>query len=87
MIATAFDEENSVFGPPPGVSLDYCSVLSTWKGKLSDGQPAVISCWKPTVEEWEEMRRTGRIWIIVMGEGMPPIAPTGLSPFTPAPVT
>lgn len=82
MIATAFDEENAVLDKPPDWEGDSCECLSVWRGDDSAGNPAVISCWKPTAEEWEEMRRTGRVWIIIHGHSMPPIAPVGISPFT-----
>lgn len=80
MIATAFDEETGVLDAPPGVSPEECSMLSVWRGSM-EGTPVVISCWKPTAEEWEEMRRTGRIWLIIQGRTMPPVCPTGISPF------
>lgn len=81
MIATAFDEENSVLHPPPGVSPEEVSALSTWRGKLEDGTQVVISCWKPTPEEFAEMRSTGRVWVMVLGETMPPLVPLGESPW------
>jgi len=81
MIATAFDEENCVLDAPPGMTPEQCEMLSVWRGDDESGNPVVISCWKPTAEEWEEMRRTGRLWIIVHGHSMPPIAPVGVSPF------
>ena len=80
-MAAAFPEENAVLDPPPGVSLEDCQALPVWRGPLSNGMPVVITCWKPTIEEWEEMKRTGRVWIIVWGESMPPLAPMGISPF------
>ncbi len=83
MIATAFDEENQVLDAPPGMTVDECEPLSVWRGNDVAGNPVVISCWKPTTEEWAEMRRTGRLWIIVHGHSMPPIAPVGISPFIP----
>ena len=81
MIATAFNEENGVLDAPPGVSPEACSMLSVWRGEMEGGIPVVISCWKPTPEEWEEMRRTGRVWVIIQGHTMPPIAPTGINPW------
>lgn len=83
MNATAFNEENAVLDRPTDMSADECDALSVWRGPMENGQHVVISCWKPTKEEWEEMQRTGRIWIIVLGQSMPPIAPTGHNPFTP----
>lgn len=81
MLATAFNEENVVFNPPDGMSPEECSVLSCFMGKDENGQHVIISCWKPTAEEWEEMKKTGRIWIIILGTSLPPIAPSGISPF------
>jgi hypothetical protein len=81
MIATAFDEETGVLDAPPGMSPEECSMLSVYQGQYPDGTPIVISCWKPTAEEWEEMRQTGRVWVIVCGRTMPPIAVTGHKPF------
>lgn len=81
MVPTAFDEENDVLHPPPGMTSDDVQILSTWRGLLESGIPAVISCWKPTPEEMEEIKKTGRVWIIVMGVTMPPIAPLGFNPF------
>lgn len=80
MIATAFTEENDVLGPPPGATEDEVHSLSVWRG-LVGNCPCVISCWKPTAAEWEEMQRTGRVWVVVMGVSMPPIMPLGTNPF------
>lgn len=81
MIATAFDEENAVLNPPPGVDLDKCSCLSVYRGSAEDGTPVIISCWKPTPEEWAEMRKTGRVWLVVVGRTMPPVSVLGTNPF------
>lgn len=81
MIATAFDEENGVLDGPEGTTCDEVHPLSVWRGPMTDGTPVVISCWKPTIEEMEEIKKTGRIWIMVMGYSMPPILPTGTNPF------
>lgn len=85
MIATAFDEENGVLDPPPGVSIDDVHALSVFRGEMSNGTPVIISAWKPTTEEWEEMRRTGRVWVLIQGHTMPPIAVTGIKPFETTP--
>lgn len=81
MDAAAFDEENDVLQPPPGMTADECEPLSVWRGNDESGNPLVVSCWKPTAEEWAEMKRTGRIWVIIYGRTMPPIRPTGTYPF------
>ena len=81
MIATAFDEENMVLNAPDGMTADECHPLSVWRGLIENGTPCVISCWKPTVQELEEINRTGRVWLMVMGQTMPPICPVGNNPF------
>lgn len=81
MIATAFDEENAVLDPPVGVSNEDVQCLSVFRGHTDGGVPVVISCWKPTPEEWEEMRRTDRVWVMVCGATMPPIAVIGKKPW------
>jgi hypothetical protein len=83
--ASAFDEENGVLHPPPGMSVDDCTVLSVCRTRTQDGTPIVISCWKPTPEEWAEMKRTGRVWLYVWGQTMPPVALSGHDPFKPSP--
>ena len=83
MIPTAFDEDNTALGRPPGMTDDECAPLSVFRGNDEAGSPVVISCWKPTAEEMEEIIRTRRVWIIVHGHTMPPIAPCGISPFKP----
>jgi hypothetical protein len=81
MEACAFDEKNAILGPPPGVSDEVVTHLSVRRTRTLDGTPVVISCWKPTAEEWEEMKRTGRVWLVVWGENMPPCALCGVKPF------
>jgi hypothetical protein len=65
------------------MSRDECESLSVWRGPTTDGHAVVISCWKLTTEEMSEIQKTGRIWIIVYGRTMPPIAASGTSPFSP----
>jgi hypothetical protein len=81
VIATAFDEDNCVLGPPPGVGEQEVHSLSVFRGVNDFGQPVVVSCWKPTAEELAEINRTGRVWLIVMGQTMPPAILEGQNPF------
>ena len=83
MIPTSFDESNGVLDKPPGMTYDECEVLSVWRGESSDGVPLVVSQWKPTREELDEINRTGRVWLIVLGHTMPPASLDGNSPFEP----
>ncbi len=82
MIPSAFDEENAILDPPPGVPQEAIASISVYRGELDNGCPAMISCWKPTQEELAEIQRTGRVWVLVMGHTVPPIAITGISPFS-----
>ena len=65
-----------------------------WRGWPADGdRPEVadlpayrseaqtISCWELSDEEVEEIVRTRRVWIGVLGSGHPPVYATGTSPF------
>lgn len=81
MQPTAFDEENCVLDKPKELSSDECAALSVWRGISTKGIPVVISCWKMTKEELEEISKTGRVWLMVCGPTMPPCAVEGLKPF------
>ena len=83
MIPTSFDESNHVLDKPPGMTYEQCQALSVWQGESSDGVPLVVSAWKPTREELESIKRTGRVWLIVLGQTMPPVSLEGTSPFEP----
>lgn len=80
---TSFDESNAVLGRPDGVTDEQCGPLSIAYARQPDGIPNVVSCWKLTREELDEINRTGRVWIGVLGEGMPAIWVSGVSPFVP----
>lgn len=85
MFATNFDESNHVLDKPPGMDREECEALSVWVGPLPNGFPVVVSCWKPTAEELEEIKRTGRVWLMIWGPTMPPAVLLGVSPFQPLP--
>lgn len=81
MVPVAFDQDNTVIGPPVGMTEKHCDSISAWMGKLENDVPVTISCWKLTIEEMGEVMRTGRVWLVVMGHGMPPVMLHGASPF------
>jgi hypothetical protein len=82
MIPANFDEANGQLGPPEGMSEDECHTLRVWRGpREGDGAPMVISCWKPTQEELKEIQRTGRVWLWIMGNTMPPAFISGSHPW------
>lgn len=81
MIATAFEESNFYFDKPADMTYDECEVLSVFAGATADRQPIVISCWKATKEELEEINKTGRVWCFHYGTGLQPHALSGTNPF------
>lgn len=81
MIPTSFPESNTWFDKPHDMTEEECGVLSVWKGNNTDGSPMIISCWKPTKEELEEIKRTGRIWVFHFGQFLQPHAIEGKNPF------
>ena len=87
MVPTSFDESNMVLNRPPDMTDEQCGPLSVWVGNVTgpvgDVQPTVVSCYKLTADELEEIRRTGRIWLGVLGNTMPPVWLTTHSPFQP----
>jgi hypothetical protein len=78
MIATSFDESNLALSRSNGMTEEPLCVMKT---KTEDGFPVVVSCWKMTKEEKEEFLRTGRIWLTVYGETMPPVSVDGIKPW------
>lgn len=81
MIPASFDESNTVFSKPENMTDDECDPLSVLKGHDTNGNLVVISCWKCTKEELEEINRTGRVWLTVYGGGMPPVSLSGIKYF------
>jgi hypothetical protein len=86
MIATAFTEENAVLDGPPGTTSEQVESLSVCRCENENGVPVLVSCWKVTKEELEEIQRTGRVWLIVLGHTTFPVrlcTNTGLCTKTP----
>lgn len=77
----AFDESNGVLSKPESLTHEQCEALSVWRGPNVDGENVVISCWKLTKEELDEINRTGRLWLIIWGGTMPPSCIMGTRPF------
>lgn len=76
MVPTDFPESNHVLGKPDDMTADQCEPLSVFV----DGR-VVVSCWKITKEELEEFNRTGRIYLVIFGQTMPPASLIAKSPF------
>ena len=81
MVPTSFDHSNAVLGKPEGWADDECEALSVLRTQTDGGRPVVISCWKLTKDEVDELLRTGRVWLLIMGLTMPPVSLTVERPF------
>jgi len=82
MVPTSFDEANAVLSKPQSMTHEQCSCLAVMRGETEiSKEPVVVSCWKLTREELDEVNRTGRVWLTVFGQGMPPATLDGIRPF------
>lgn len=83
MIPASFDESNHVLDKPREMTREQCDPLSVFVGEDTNRVPVVISCWKLTKEELEEINRTGRVWLWIFGRTMPPVSLEIANPFAP----
>lgn len=81
MLPTTFEQVNKVFGKPDNMTDEECMSLPVYQGKYSDGWPCIISCWKFSKEDIEEIQRTGCIWLSITGNSMPPVSLYTENPF------
>lgn len=86
MLPTSFEESNFVYGKPKGWTDEMCMDLPVWKGDVpiddvGTTQPSIISCWRLSKEDLEEIQRTGQIWLSITGTGMPPVSLFTENPF------
>lgn len=68
----------------PGMTLytaDGCDPLPVVRAEMTDGTPVLVSAWELTVDELEEIQRTGRVWLLVIGNAQPPVGLTVESPY------
>jgi hypothetical protein len=79
-VPASFDESNAVLGKPSDMTHDQCEALSILRVQYEDGTPVVYSCWKLTPAELEEINRTGRVWLGIVGVTMPPAFIAGEKP-------
>lgn len=78
--ASSFPENNEVLAPIRGC--DDCQPQAVWRGDdpANPSYHAIISCFKFTPEEFNEIKQTGRIWMICSENGT--LKLTGHNPFS-----
>lgn len=81
MYASSFDESNFVFDTPPGVPPEEIHPLCVHIGTTEEGIPVIISKWKATKEELDEIMETGCVWVWHYGTSLQPHTVTGNNPF------
>lgn len=62
---------NSVLRAPEGI--ENVDDLPITKLEFSDGLHAIESCWKLSESELDEVKRTGRVYFLALGDIHPPI--------------
>lgn len=74
MIRTQHPSNNAVLGAPAGWNQGEltCSALPITRTEC-EGQPAIISYWRPTVEELAALNAGACLALWVIGRSMPPV--------------
>lgn len=72
--AEAFADVNQTFVGPAGSGISDLPVHVTSK--------TVVSCWKLTPLEVQEVLKTGRVWVHILGHTVIPLAVSGHDPFS-----
>jgi hypothetical protein len=87
MLPTTFEGCNKVYSKPKGWTDDQCSDLPVWEGRApiddkGNTVPTIISCWKLSKEDLEEVQRTGVIYLSICTTVQPPVPLFTENPFT-----
>jgi len=80
MTPCTFPEMNLQLIKPDNMEEAECSSLPVYQGSVLDGWPTVTSCWQLTTEEIDQILRTRRLWITVVGRSAPPLCPMAFKP-------
>lgn len=86
MLPTTFPEHNKIYTKPESWTDEQCSDLPVWEGQAPVDESgtmaqAIISCWKLSKEDLEEIQRTGVIWLQVHAGVMMPVSLYTENPF------
>ena len=76
MIPASFPETNLTLSPPKGISEDEVSSLRVYQNEKE-----IISRWRPTQDEIDDLQAGGSVWLRVWCNGMPPVHLGTESPF------
>lgn len=76
-----FKEANEFMAPPADVADRYTNVLELPLHRTEGDPEVLVSCWRLTVPEIEEITRTGLLWVQVLGPNHPPMAIRTSRPF------
>lgn len=77
-----FPEANLELQKPEDMTDEQCSPLPVCTCRTADGMPLVISCWEPTPEEWDVLRKQGHIFVAIVSEDShPPLIVFPNNPF------
>ena len=63
-----FPEANTILNKPDEMTDEECMPLPVCVCRDSEDLPLIISCWEPTPEEWDALRKQGRIYIAIVSE-------------------
>lgn len=74
MLPTTFEGSNFTYKKPEGMSDDQCGDLPVFRGTDPAGTPVIISCWTFSYEDLQEIAKTGRIYLSIVGNAMPPVS-------------
>jgi hypothetical protein len=83
MIPSYFNGANDVMGGPAGTTEDQVGSLVIHRGtdKQNAAWPVMTSCWTPSSpEEREEFIRTGKLYLMIYGQGHPVVCITAYNP-------
>lgn len=70
-----FPESNARFGPPSDLTEEQCKTIFAFMSEVTggsvDGANMVVTAWKPTPEELEELNAGNPVFLSCLG-GLPP---------------
>ncbi len=88
--AIDFEERNDYIGKPADITDNQCyalpvaRIITTIPGPTSDDAPANVaahvSCWELTEDELEEVKKTGKVYVKILGSTLAPMSLHGSLP-------